>query len=183
MLVLIWYIVLASLFCKLYDSSSVFFMHFLAVLNKMLLNIMWIPLELINYIFYLADNARFVYYHEKRNEFVVKIDINHNNLKKIRTFYDKLKVYTICIPSNCSYPFTRETQFCFPMLIEGRYEDIESYEHIKSYEHVKSNEAISNTMLIIIDQCNTPKSEENVIFNWNRFFVMNSVGGRLLNIL
>ena len=132
---------------------------------------MWIPLELINYIFYLADTAKIVYYHKKRKEFVIKIDINHNTLVNVRDFYNDFKIYTKYIPNRNVYPFIRETQVCYPL------------KKCDSFENTSEYETTLNSMLTIVDECNSPKSEINVIHSWNRFFVMNSTGGKLLKML
>lgn len=131
---------------------------------------MWIPLELINYIFYLANNAKVVYYDHKKREFVVKIDTNHLTLKPVRTFYDNCKIYTNKIPSS-NYPFMRETQICFPPKKNRSSEALEDYE------------TTYNSMLTIVDECRSPTTEVNIIHSWNRYFVTSSHGGQSLNIV
>ena len=129
--------------------------------------IMWIPLEIVNYIFYLANNAKFVYYDHKKREFKVKFDTNHPTLKPVRDFYSNCKIYTKQIPS-VNYPFLRETQICFPP---------------KKSTSYKTLETTYNSMLTIVDECKSPNTEMNVIHSWNRYFVTNSQGGQLLDIV
>ena len=130
---------------------------------------MWIPLELVNYIFYLANNAKVVYYDKKKREFAVKIDTNHETLKTVRNFYQDCKIFTKKIPSNV-YPFVRETQICFPPKKNRSCDSLEDYE------------TTHNSMITIVDECTSPKTETNIIHSWNRYFVMNSHGGQKFNM-
>jgi hypothetical protein len=129
---------------------------------------MWIPLELVNYIFYLANHAKIVYYDKKKREFAVKIDTNHETLKTVRNFYQDCKIFTKQIPNN-TYPFLRETQICFPPKKKKSCESLEDYE------------TTHNSMITIVDECISPKTETNIIHSWNRYFVMNTRGGQKLN--
>ena len=130
---------------------------------------MWIPLELINYIFYLANHARIVYYDKKKREFNVKIDTDHETLKPVRNFYGNCTIFTKQIP-NTTYPFLRETQICFPS------------KKNKSCDSLDEYETTYNSMLTIVDECMSPKTEVNIIHSWNRYFVMNSHGGQKLEL-
>lgn len=135
---------------------------------------MWIPLELVNYIFYLANNAKVVYYDKKKREFTVKIDTNHQTLKPVRYFYENCKIFTKQIPNTTypyTYPYIRETQICFPP------------KKNKSSENLDNCETTYNSMLTIVDECKSPNTEVNVVYSWNRYFVVNSTNGDKLELL
>lgn len=126
---------------------------------------MWIPLELINYIFYLADNGKKIFYHKKRREYVICFDENHHKLVPVRNFFDGCQIFIS--KNNKIHPPTILTQICFPPI------DVEDtqQERIKKRMH---------SMITIMEECKSPKTTNEIVHDWNRYFLIESSYGSIL---
>ena len=127
---------------------------------------MWIPLELVNYIFFLADNARELVYDDKRKDYVIRLIPTHPRFIPVSRLYDLCKIYT---RQADTYPCVRETQICFPA------------KQIPT-SVVNSTYSVSS-MLLIIDECFDKKKEKNLVFSWNRYFVTENLQGNIFMTL
>lgn len=117
---------------------------------------MILPLELINYIFYIADNGKELMYDERRREHIIKIDQTHYSLMPVRYLFDNIKFFYTIYPTHV-YPYIRETQVCFPpKKIENDNDNV-----IKTV----------NSMLTKVEHCFFYNYEVTLITTWNRYFV------------
>jgi hypothetical protein len=123
---------------------------------------MWIPLELVNYIFFLADNPCELVYDYKRKNHVIRLIPSHPRFASVSRLYESCKTYT----RQCdTYPCVRETQICFPA---------------KQIPTTVANSTYNvYSMLLIIDECFDKKTEKNLVFSWNRYFVTENLNGNV----
>ena len=123
---------------------------------------MWIPLELVNYIFFLADYACELVYDYKRKNHVVRLIPSHPRFASVSRLYDLCKIYT---RQSDTYPCVRETQICFPA---------------KQIPTTVTNSTYNvYSRLLIIDECYDKKKEKNLVFSWNRYFVTENLNGNV----
>jgi len=129
-------------------------------------NLPILPVEIVNYILYLANNGKEMYYNKKRKRYSIRYTSYY--MDSLNKLYSNCKIYTRCLRQP-KISYTYETQVCFPPTVVKQ--EIHNHGDDENDNDAPNTVCSYNSMVTTTEKYFVTERKKTIESIWNRYFM------------